>query len=435
MLASLFRASVIGLVRLYYPTITTTGAAPIPAAGPVIVVANHPNGLLDPLIVALAARRPLAFLAKSTFWTNPVGRFAVETFGALPVYRAHEADTRQNEATFAACRALLAAGGGLALFPEGKSHSEPALAPLKTGAARIALSAEAERGFALGVTVVPVGLHYEDKAVFRTRVAARVGEPVRVADLRAAWEADPRAAAGALTDRIAEALAAVVVEAESVEVRRALDAVAAWTDRDAARDVAARADRARALAAAWRRLRVDDPPAAEALAARARTFADRLRAAGVHDPWSVDAPAHRLRAVLPLVGLALPALAGALLAWLPYRAVRPVAERYVGRHDDVLGTVKLLLGTAVLIPVYLGWAAVAGALAGPWAALGALVGGPLTGLAALRFDEAWALRRGLVLRPPAAVARELAAERDALAAAVTAALTPSAAPGAPPTAP
>lgn len=432
--ASAFRAAVLALVRLYYPAIGRSGPA-LPA-GPVLVVANHPNGLLDPLLVSLAARRRLAFLAKSTFWDQPASRWAMEAFGALPVYRAHEADPRQNEATFAACRALLAGGGGLALFPEGKSHDAPELQPLKTGAARIALGAEAEAGWTLGLRVVPVGLFYEDKAVFRTRVAARAGEGLRVADWKEAWETDPRAAVTDLTARLGDTLGALLVSAETEEVRRGLAAVAAWTDPAARDDVGARAELANRLAAAWRGLRAEDPVAAEALADRVRAFAARLRAAGVDDPWTLDAPVpHPLRAALPLLGLLPLAVVGTALAWVPYRAVRPLAERLARGHVDIVGTLKLLLGTAVLVPVYLGWALLAAGLLHPLAGLATLLVGPVTGLAALRFDEAWALRRGLLFRPAADVARALAAERDTLAEAVRAAVSSSAATGAPRSAP
>src|SRR5438552_11852488 len=151
------------LVRLYYPTRSVEGGERIPPDKPVIFVLNHPNGLLDPLVLRVATGRPARFLAKSTLFGNPLGRLAMGAFGSIPVYRAQEAGAQgknvaRNEESFARCRAELAANGALALFPEGVSHSDPQLRPLKTGAARIALSAEAEHDGKLGVTIVPVGL-------------------------------------------------------------------------------------------------------------------------------------------------------------------------------------------------------------------------------------------------------------------------------------
>jgi len=411
---ALIRAWALGLVRLFYPWRAVSGAERLPSTGPVIVVANHPNGLIDPLIVRLAVGRPVAFLGKSTFWDNPVSRLGMQSFGALPVYRAHEADTRQNERTFAACHDLLREGGWLALFPEGKSHDETTLQPLKTGAARIALGAAAA-----GLHVVPVGLLYEDKAVFRSPVAVAIGRPIPVEP------GDPadRAAVAALTERIEDALGAVVLEAENATLWRAMLAVAHWTG---AATLAAREEKARALAAAWRRLLAEDPAGAEAIVADVTRYQSALQSVGVRDPLAIEeaAPASAAPGLLFAALLAPFALVGALLAWLPYRLVRPLSARLARGHVDVIGTIKLLLGFVVLAPVYLAWAALA-ARWSPGAGAAMLLVGPLTGLAALRFDEVLSRRaealRGMSLRlfrPQVALAlaerrRELAARVEA----------------------
>ena len=185
-ITALFRRLAEALVRLYYPARIVEGRERIPSGKPLVFVLNHPNGLLDPLVLRVATGWPARFLAKSTLFANPLSRLAMDAFGSIPVYRAHEAggraaDASRNDASFARCRAELAAGGALALFPEGVSHSDPQLRPLKTGAARIALSAEAEHDGMLGVTIVPVGLYYERKALFRSSVLLVVGEPISVA--------------------------------------------------------------------------------------------------------------------------------------------------------------------------------------------------------------------------------------------------------------
>src|SRR5882724_5703341 len=131
------------LIRLYYPHRSVEGADRIPAAGPVVFVANHPNGLLDPLLLRVVTGRPARFLAKSTLFGNPLSRLAMSAFGSIPVYRAQESGGLGKDSS-ARCRAALARGEALALFPEGVSHSDPQLRPLKTGAARIVLSAEGE---------------------------------------------------------------------------------------------------------------------------------------------------------------------------------------------------------------------------------------------------------------------------------------------------
>ena len=128
----------LALVRLFYPSIRVENADRVPVAGPMLIVGNHPNGLLDPVVMRLALGRPVSFLAKSTLFGNAIGRLAMSAFEAIPVFRSKEADTSKNEDTFFRCVTHLSAAGALALFPEGTSHSETRLLPLKTGAARIA---------------------------------------------------------------------------------------------------------------------------------------------------------------------------------------------------------------------------------------------------------------------------------------------------------
>ncbi|MFN7143790.1 MAG: 1-acyl-sn-glycerol-3-phosphate acyltransferase [Myxococcota bacterium] len=404
------RAAGLGLVRLFYPTLAVTGAPP--ADGPVLLVANHPNGLLDPVVLRLGVDRPVAFLAKSTLFANPLGKRVMEAFSAIPVYRAKEADTAKNEETFALCRAHLRDGGWLALFPEGISHDLPALQPLKTGAARIALTSGVE-----GLRVVPVGLLYEEKEIFRSRVALAFGVPIPVP---AGGEAGPEAVR-ALTARIAEALGDVVLQAENAEIWRGLLAVARWTSPDGGRDLAAVERRARDLAAGYRALCARDPDRVSALVEDTRHFVRVLDAIGVDDPFALEAPPPApIRALLPLLLLAPVALLGALLAWVPYRLVKPLALRLARGHVDIVGTLKALVGVLVLGATWITEAIVAGVGLGWPAGLGMLVVGPLTGLVALRWGERFALRRealhaGWLAATREPIARAVAERRRVLA--------------------
>jgi hypothetical protein len=72
---------------------------------------------------------------------------------------------------------MLQAGGIVLIFPEGKSHSDPALAPLKTGLARIATMARVERRLA-PIPIIPIGLTFERKWEPRSRVLMHLGVPI-----------------------------------------------------------------------------------------------------------------------------------------------------------------------------------------------------------------------------------------------------------------
>jgi glycerol-3-phosphate O-acyltransferase/dihydroxyacetone phosphate acyltransferase len=399
LLETLLRWLAEALVRLYYPVRTVEGGERIPAAQPVVFVLNHPNGLLDPLLLRVATGRPAHFLAKSALFGNPLGRLAMRAFGSIPVYRAHDAgagagNTSRNEESFARCRAELARGEALALFPEGTSHSDPQLRPLKTGAARIALSAEAEAqaatGRPLGVTVVPVGLYYERKARFRSRVLLVVGEPLALAPLLPDYARDERATVDALTDDIRARLDDVVLQAESRELLEGIARVARWTQEADPDDLGSRHRRARELLAAYRRMREQDPARVDAIAAQARGYARALRHLGVRNPWSLEmesiAPRAVAGAVVRLVAALPLAVAGAVLGWVPYRLAGQVAAR-VTSDEDTLGTVKLLAGALFL---FVGWvieAVIVGFVAGPVWAPPFFVFAVAAGYVALVFEE------------------------------------------------
>jgi len=130
-------------LRLFFRRIEAVNVERVPRGGAIIFVLNHPNGLVDPALVFVSLSRRVSFLAKSTLYDNPIGAFILRAFEILPVYRRIDADakTQSNTSTFENCFELLHRERCIAIFPEGISHDQTKLQPIKTGAARIALSA------------------------------------------------------------------------------------------------------------------------------------------------------------------------------------------------------------------------------------------------------------------------------------------------------
>jgi glycerol-3-phosphate O-acyltransferase / dihydroxyacetone phosphate acyltransferase len=378
---------------LFYSRTSLGGA--VPAEGPIVLVANHPNGLIDPMLVGRIAPRQVCFLAKAPLFRMPLVGRILAAAGALPVYRPSDSPGEQdkNEQTFAACFDALDRGAALCIFPEGVSHSEPALQRLKTGAARIVLGAEARRGFTLGVRVVPVGLTYRDKHLFRGRVAAEVGAPIETAAFREAWTEEPRKAIEALTACIGEELSKVTLNVERWEDLPALEAAEAIdaTERGLNLSASERQARLRAFAEGLRTLRGHAPEKVEALRGHVTAYVERLRSLGA-DPLDLDTrytPAVVLRFVLRnllrLLSFPLAAL-GVLLFIVPYQLPRLVTER--SRPElDIVASVKL----GVALVAFPAWTALvlvaAGLTAGAWAALGLALLTPVAGWYAIHFQE------------------------------------------------
>lgn len=212
----LVRALIRLLLRLFFRRIELTGRERIPAAGPVILAANHHNSVVDAMIVVACVSRPVVVLANAPLFRHLlVGPF-LRTMGAVPVHRRAEAgdDPGKNEAMFDAVIAALRAGGVVLIFPEGRTQPQPVLLPLRTGAARILLAADSAVPPA-GVSLLPVGMVFHDPGTFRAAsVQVTIGEPLATADVVAGYPERPEEAVRVLTARLADAIRTRIVEAE-----------------------------------------------------------------------------------------------------------------------------------------------------------------------------------------------------------------------------
>jgi len=198
----------------FYSDIRITGRERIPASVPLLIAANHQNALVDSLIIAWVVPRRIAMTAKATLTENPLLALLFRILGVVPLRRVSDeagksngspADRSRNTESFREILNLLERRRGVLIFPEGKSHNEVGLEPLKTGLARLALRARDER-FIKGVTILPIGLIFEDKGVPGTIVGARIGEPIEMDS----W---PTSDHVALTNEIARRLRGVSEEA------------------------------------------------------------------------------------------------------------------------------------------------------------------------------------------------------------------------------
>ncbi|MET0553809.1 MAG: lysophospholipid acyltransferase family protein [Vicinamibacteria bacterium] len=369
------------LVGTFFRDVEVLGKERIPRGVPLLLIANHVNSLIDPILVmGYLGVRP-RILAKSTLWRHPVMAPLLLLAGAVPVYRRQDdADVSRNLDTFSRCRQTLADGAAVLLFPEGRSHNHPHQLPLKTGAARIALDTE-QRFPGRGLAVVPVGLTYEDKEHFGSRVLVFVGDPVPVAPYAETYARHGRTAVRELTARMSDELGAVTISHRTWEEARLVERAAALLEDQAplSRRFSLRAQVMRERDVLLRA----DPERARALE-RAVTAYDRsLAALGlVEADLEPPAPASPSGARGWKLVLMAPALLGVLLNWLPFKAPGWLAG-HISRTADEPATYKLL---ASLLTFPLFWSlevAAAAALGGPWWALAAAVAAPATGYAAL----------------------------------------------------
>jgi len=401
------------LAGIWFRSLRREGPAVGP--GPALILLNHPNGLLDPLAAAALLDPPPGWLAKATLWRMVPLRPFLGLFRAIPVTRPKDggATAESIAESFHRVHRVLAEGGSVALFPEGISHTGADLAPLKTGAARIALSSP------VPPRLVPAGLVYGNRALFRHGALLRLGPEIAWEDLQVRGT-DP-AAVLELTGRIRAALLPLTLHGPEAELL-ILAQDLAWLLAEAPGSRADLEALRRHVQAILPRLRQWGPEElaglrAEVLDARAWLRARGVRPDQVGHPYPWAEVRHWLPRAALRLGLAALVLPFALPFWPVYRLVGWVAARATD-EQDVTATIKLLAG-AVAFPL---WTLLLAAGAGWRLGWGGVV---LVFLAALlaflslplgeRLAEDLQAVRGFLRRRDAAVPHLLEARRRLLA--------------------
>ncbi|HUG84144.1 MAG TPA: 1-acyl-sn-glycerol-3-phosphate acyltransferase [Euzebya sp.] len=203
----------------------------LPRDRPLLLVANHFNGLVDPLLLAAALSPTPRFLAKATLAKVVGVGPLLRACGVIFVHRPIDgAGTEGNRGAFAAAARALVGADVVAIFPEGTTHDRPHIDPLRTGAARIALGARAAG--AKDLAIVPVGLTFTDKVSLRSTALVQFGPPVALDDLVGPHVTDlDTDAVRAATARIEDSLRLVSPDFPDVETWLAFDQAAEVTSR------------------------------------------------------------------------------------------------------------------------------------------------------------------------------------------------------------
>jgi 1-acyl-sn-glycerol-3-phosphate acyltransferase len=439
------------LLRVFFRSVEIVGSEKVPAGGKVLFALNHPNGLVDPLFILCHAGRPVSFLAKAPLFDMPVVGFFVKKFRCLPVHRKQDNnDPAKNRQMLEQAVELLSQGNALAIFPEGTSHSDPKLKPFRSGAMRIAVS-----GAALAndvVEVVPVGLYYSTKHVFRSNALLLFGEPLHVSaaaldELRqdkqverrfrehaeaeqvrnaasqevggvfrqhdggkliGALEPD-RERVLALTDELSRRVAQLTLQAQSADLvylAKVAERVVVAANKEQGLPVPqGMAEKLRfrqELLAHYEEL--EGKAEVMRLVSRIRAYQASARALGLKVDQSFDYSSLGVARYLALnlgwlVVLWVPGVLGLISNYLTYRVVGTIAFRYSKAEVDVLATWKVVGGLLLFPLTWLLWGSIAGVLWGLWIGLATLALLPVCAYMSLMLVEALAgvARRGKAL--------------------------------------
>lgn len=395
-------------MRVFFRQVEVVGLEHVPARGPVIFAGNHPNSLIDPILIITTCGRRVRFAAKDTLFSTRIMRALLGALGAVPLRRKDDhggaGGKLDNDAAFGAMFDALGAGDAIGIFPEGLSHDASQLATLKTGAARLALGAAA-RG--APVVVVPCGLTFIHPKRFRSRVLVQFGTPMAI---------EPTADTGpeparALTVRLDAALRGLTINGSDWDTVRALDTVRRLYQPSGI-DLDERVELARRFNAHYPAVR-ELPPVREVIA-RTQAYQARLDELGVSDRelargMSAGVAAWRVARTLALLLVWIPVMLPAAPLHLPAVALARVAGKRLTPRKDVIATTKVLAGILIVLAFYAAATIAVAVWRGPLVALAVAAFLPVSGFATLRvLDRVAQLRRGV-----GALARALTVRRQA----------------------
>ncbi len=394
--------------RVYYRL--TVGGGRVTPDGPVLLVANHTNSLMDPPLVVVAAQRSVRFMAKSTLFTHAGISWLVKAVGSVPVYR--QQDDRkavvQNFDSFRDVSAALAEGYALGIFPEGVSHSASRLQPLKTGAARIALAAAEKIGKAF--PIVPMGLVFRDRRTFRSAAHVIVGDAFAWDDIALRGPHD-KEAVRELTRRIEVSMRSVTLNLHDwsdEQLVRCAERV--WrAEFEVSTDARDEMARLHAATNALAQLRLGEEskwrPVARSLRAHDRMLARMgLTPRTLKEQVSSDAALRWTLSRIPQLAFVPLAAVGFFLFWIPREITTVVAEKLArSEGEDAVPTYRVLAGTLFFGIWFLLLAIAAAFFVGSWGGVLVFLAMPFIAMSVLAVGESrrltWeAVRRFFVLR-------------------------------------
>jgi 1-acyl-sn-glycerol-3-phosphate acyltransferase len=195
---------IIGLIFrvLWRPRIE--GLENVPASGPVIIASNHLS-FIDSVVIPVAVRRRVRFLAKAEYFTGRGlrGRGVAAFFRVIDAVPVERTGNRDSMRSLESALAVLREGTAFGIYPEGTRSRDGRLYRGRTGVGWLAVTS--------GAPVVPVALTGTDRVqpvgargVRIAPVRVRFGPPVDPADYAGMPAGRARRA---LTDEVMERIA------------------------------------------------------------------------------------------------------------------------------------------------------------------------------------------------------------------------------------
>ena len=354
------------LIKKYYPKIQFTGVDQIPSDGPILFCANHPNSLIDPVLIGITAKRPVSFMAKAPLFRTPILGPIMHALGMVPAYRGRDdsSQVKKNQKSLDRVIQGLQSGRAMGIFPEGVSTDLRQLGLVRGGAARIALGAF--EGGVEDLVIIPLGINYERKERLGSKVWINVGEPIQlqsfVDSTRSNEEkgiTEDKVLRRKLTQQIESNLKTAIVHLENAEWDPLLDDLETLVEhsKHKASLTIPKLMRRKRIADALNYFHREEEETGTEVIAQIKQYHQKVKSAGllIDDPiLQRSTPKTTFRIFWQLIHLVIwfiPALFGTLGNIVPFVITRAIA----GKVQDEGQKTTALARIGVGLPIYLLW--------------------------------------------------------------------------------
>ena len=354
------------LIKKYYPKIQFTGVDQIPSDGPILFCANHPNSLIDPVLIGITAKRPVSFMAKAPLFRTPILGPVMHALGMVPAYRGRDdsSQVKKNQKSLDRVIQGLQSGRAMGIFPEGVSTDLRQLGLVRGGAARIALGAF--EGGVEDLVIIPLGINYERKERLGSKVWINVGEPIQlqsfVDSTRSNEEkgiTEDKVLRRKLTQQIESNLKTAIVHLENAEWDPLLDDLETLVEhsKHKASLKIPKLMRRKRIADALNYFHREEEETGTEVIAQIKQYHQKVKSAGllIDDPiLQRSTPKTTFRIFWQLIHLVIwfiPALFGTLGNIVPFVITRAIASKVQDEGQKTTALARIGVG----LPIYLLW--------------------------------------------------------------------------------
>lgn len=203
--------------HFFYSEIFVKGRGNIPKNKPFIFALNHQNALMDALAVLYTYHGQMIFLARADIFKKPVVAKLLYFLKILPIYRIRDgySSLQKNDEIFDKTIDVLKSGKPLAMLPEGTHEALKHLRPFKKGLARIAFAANEALGNDAGLSIIPVGIDYDNYYNFNNKLIVTYGKPIPVSDFTEIYKENPAKGLIDMTNTVHKALTNLMIHVEN----------------------------------------------------------------------------------------------------------------------------------------------------------------------------------------------------------------------------